>query len=83
MTGGQHGDMISSYRTNPLKEKVEIRAEYPDGMVKVIALQTYAGMVDMIFKDEVFMLPARRFQSLAKRGFVEEYSGDKLAINKR
>ena len=83
MTGGQHGDMISSYRTNPLKEKVEIRAEYPDGMVKVIALQTYAGMVDMIFKGEVFMLPSRRFHSLAKRGYVEEYSGDKLPINKR
>jgi hypothetical protein len=83
MTGGQHGDMISSYRFNPLKEKVEIQSETPDGMVKVIALQTYAGMVDMIFEGEVFMLPARRFHCLAKRGFVEEYSGDKRAINKR
>jgi len=83
MKGGQTGDMISSYRTNPLKEKVEIKSETPDGMVKVIALQTYCGMIDMIFAGEVFLLPVRRFNSLAKRGYVEEYSGDKLPINKR
>lgn len=73
---------VSSFRTKPLKEKVEYSST-PDGMVKVIALVTYAGMIDMIFAGEVFLLPERRFKSLAKRGVIKEYTGDKKPINKR
>lgn len=82
--GGMSEDgTVSSFRTKPLKEKVEITSATPEGMVKVIALTTYAGMIDMIFAGEVFLLPERRFKSLAKRGCVEEYFGDKKPINKR
>ena len=81
--GGMDEDgSIHSFRTKPLKEKIEYEAT-PDGMVKVIALTTYAGMIDMIFCGEVFLLPERRFKSLAKRGVVEEYKGDRKPINKR
>lgn len=73
---------ISSFRTKPLKEKVEYQST-PDGMVKVIALETYAGMIDMIFAGEVYFLPERRFKSLAARGTVAAYNGEKRAINKR
>ena len=80
--GGMDGKTISSFRTKPLKEKAEYEAT-PEGMVKVIALMTYAGMIDMIFAGEVFLLPERRFKSLSKRGVVEEYKGDKQPISKR
>ena len=81
--GGMEADgTVRSYRTKPLKEKVEYEAT-PEGMVKVIALVTYAGMFDMIFAGEVFLLPERRFKSMANRGVVEEYKGNKKPINKR
>lgn len=81
--GGIHADgSISSFRTNPLKEKREI-VTTPDGWVKVVALENYTGMIDVIYAGEVYLLPERRFKSLAARGTVEEYFGDKQPIDKR
>ena len=82
--GGIKADgTISSYRTNPLKEKREVMSPTPEGWVKVIALESYPGMIDIIYAGEVFLLPERRFKSLAARGTVEEYFGEKQPIDKR
>lgn len=65
-----------------MKEKVEYTA-LPDGHVKCICLMDYLGMRDVLFKGDVFLLPERRFKTLAVRGFVEQYNGDKPVIDKR
>jgi hypothetical protein len=74
--------LMSSERVRPMKEKAEYTST-PDGFVKVIALTDYAGMVDVIFTGEVFMLPERRYKSLQARGYIAPYSGDKKPIDKR
>jgi len=66
-----------------IKEKVTIKSPVPGGMVKVIALVTYAGMNDIIYKGEIFLLPERRFKSLAFREFVREYDGEGPIVDKR
>ena len=74
---------ISSYRTLPIKEKREIVNPTPEGWVKVVALIDYTGMTDVIYAGDVFLLPERKFKSLAARSQVEEYFGDKQPMNKR
>ena len=74
--------IYASERVNPMKEKQEYVA-LPTGVVKVIALHDYVGMLDVIYEGEVFLLPERRYKSLQARGFVEAYEGEKPVINKR
>lgn len=76
-------EMISSYKQKSVTEKVVIAEPTPDGFVKARALINYSGMTDLIFKGEILLLPERRFKSLAFRGYVEEYSGDKEISGKR
>ncbi len=76
-------ELMSSYKQKSVTEKVEIKTPTPEGYVKARALMNYAGMNDLIFKDEILLLPERRVKSLAFRGYVEEYSGDKEVSGKR
>ena len=76
-------ELISTYKVRTVKEKVEVRSPLPEGMVRCIALVTYTGMSDLIFKGDVFDVPERRFKSLALRGYVDEYSGDEQPNGKR
>lgn len=73
-------DMITA--THVHKEKAEYEST-PAGWVKVICIKSYTGMLDVIYEDEVFLLPERRYKSLMKDGFVKPYFGPKKAINKR
>lgn len=72
--------MVSSVKVMPEKRQYQ---STPAGYVKVIALKNYAGMLDVIYEGEVFLLPERRYKSLSKDGFVEAYYGEKIPINKR
>lgn len=69
--------------TPMVTEKVIVKTAVPGGMVKVIALHDYAGMQDIIYKGDVFLLPERRYKSLAARGWVTEYDGDIPIVDKR
>lgn len=64
-------------------EKVVVKAPIPGGMVKVMALVDYVGMNDIIYQGEVFLLPERRYKSLAFRGYVAEYDGEAPIVDKR
>lgn len=66
-----------------MKEKVEIKNALPNGMIRVRALRDYVGMSDVIYKGDIFMLPERRYKTLAARGYVEEYDGNGKTIDKR
>jgi len=74
--------IIRSERVRPIKEKAEYTTT-PTGYVKVIALVDYAGMTDIIYTGDVFLLPERRYKSLQARGYVAPYSGKKKVIDKR
>ena len=84
-------ELISSYKRKSVEkvevnldmEKKEYKEAVPDGMVRCIALGNYMGMADLIFKGEVFDLPERRYKSLAFRGYIERYFGDKKPCGKR
>ncbi len=73
---------FSSERVRPMKEKVEY-VTLPSGFVRCICLESYLGMTDSIYKDDVIDLPERRFKTLSARGWVALYTGDKKPINKR
>lgn len=63
-------------------EKVEYKST-PTGMIKCIVLKPYEGMSEAMFDGDIIELPERRFKSLAFRGFVKEYDGEKRATMKR
>jgi hypothetical protein len=49
----------------------------PDGHVRVIVLHDYKGMIEDLYEGDVQDLPARRFKSLANRGLVKIYDGER------
>lgn len=55
----------------------------PEGCVRVIVLLDYNGMLDECRKGDIQDLPERRYKSLAFRGVVMEYKGDRIPNKQR
>lgn len=62
-----------------IREKIRVLTfiPLPDGHVRCVARLDFQGMVDYHYKGDIFDLPERRYKSLANRGYVEPYFGDK------
>jgi hypothetical protein len=69
----------------PVFEKRVITGSLPvaEGCVRVIVLLDYHGMLDECYKGDIQDLPERRFKSLAFRGVVMEYKGDRIPNKQR
>lgn len=50
----------------------------PAGYVRCIVLIDYRGMLDNLYKGDVLDLPDRRYKSLANRGLVKQYEGNRI-----
>lgn len=64
---------------SPVTEKRIYLTKVPvaDGHIRVIVLRDYKGMTDDLYAGDVQDLPLRRFKSLANRGLVEAYNGER------
>jgi hypothetical protein len=68
----------------PLKEKIMVltKIPLPEGHVRVIVIQSFAGMIDNLMVGDIIDIPERRYKSLSFRGLVRKYDGD-LQPNKQ
>ncbi len=53
------------------------RVPVPEDHVRAIVLIDYKGMTDDLYAGDVQDIPLRRFKSLANRGIIKEYDGDR------
>lgn len=69
----------------PVYEKNVIRGSLPipEGHVRCIVLVDYHGMMDNLYEGDVVDLPDRRYKTLANRGLVKKYEGDRIPNKRR
>ncbi len=53
------------------------------GNVRVIVLKDYKGMLNDLYEGDIVDMPERRYKSLAFRGMVKLYEGEKLPNKQR
>lgn len=49
----------------------------PQDHIRVIVLKDYRGMTDELYEGDVQDLPLRRYKTLANRGLVKPYDGER------
>ena len=74
-------------------EKIEVKPVFekkiietipiPTDSVRVIVLQDYKGMLNDLYVGDIIDMPERRYKTLAFRGLVKLYDGDKKPNKKR
>lgn len=74
-------------------EKVEVKPVFekavyenipiPTDSVRVIVLQDYKGMLNDLYVGDIIDMPERRYKTLAFRGLVKLYDGDKKPNKQR
>ena len=69
--------------TPVLKSECLTEVPVPEGHIRAIVLQSYAGMVDDIDIGDILDLTERRFKSLSLRGMVKEYKGTEPPTKRR
>jgi len=82
--------VIESLKTGK-KEKKEITTTIPmksesvisGNDVVVIVLKDYKGMLDELYEGDIIVVPERRYKSLAFRGLVKIYEGNKKPNKRR
>ena len=68
----------------PAFEKMEYEnLPLQSGEVRVIVLKDFKGMLNELYAGDIIDLPERRYKSLAFRGLVKIYDGDKLPNKER
>lgn len=65
------------------KKEYGTRVPVPGGYVRCIVMIDHGGMYDMLYAGDIADLPERRYKSLANRGYVKEYIGERIPNKER
>ena len=65
------------------KKEYNTRVPVPGGYVRCIVMLDFMGMQDILYAGDVVDLPDRRFKSLSNRGYVKEYTGERIPNKER